>query len=207
MQDFDFGSAEGVQTVTVYSPMLIWGLIVAAIVAYAGLVALSSWWGWRQAQGFEGQGFRLRDFPPAIRLVTAIIFVGFFVVQVVAVIGVYIQTRIIHESTHAYFQYVSWPRMVSLGHVHLFGFFLIYGFYGSLLAMTDMRLKAKCVFISMMLWAGVFDLVAWMGIKKFSAQFEWLASFTGSAIGVSMLVVIFVVGRTLFGFDRKTLLT
>ena len=93
--------------------------------------------------------------------------------------------------------------MVSLGHVHLFGFFLIYGFYASLLAMTDMRLKLKCVFISMMLWAGVFDLVAWAGIKKFSAHFEWLATFTGSSIGISMLVVISVVGRSLFGTSRE----
>jgi hypothetical protein len=189
-------AAAATTAVTVYSDALVWGLTLAAVLSFVAVVVASVWLVGRVGGG-ERRPPAIREWPPVVRLLAALVFLCLLFVQAVAAAGVWVQTRIVHESAVAYFQAISYPRLVGTSHAHLFGYAVTYGLIGFFVAASDAGERTKAILVATLLWGGVFDVLSWWGIKVLGAPFEWLSLLTGlSTAGVS-LVGCALVGRDL----------
>ena len=138
----------------------------------------------------------LRELPPAIRCLALMAFVSLSAVQVLGAATAYLQTRVVNESLIAYFQYLSWAKMLGISHSHVFGFFVVYAALGMLLAVSEASERTKCYLISFALWAGLFDVGSWWLIKKYSATFEFVSIAAASASGIVTLVTFYYLLRS-----------
>ena len=48
------------------------------------------------------------------------------------------------------------------------------------------------------LWAGIFDVVSWWGVKIFSPHFEYLAMLTGMSFSLSFILMAFQILKSAF---------
>jgi hypothetical protein len=108
-----------------------------------------------------------------------------------------VQTRIVQPSAHDYFQYLSWARLMGMSHAHLFGFMVLYGLLAVLFALSSAPERVKHLLIPIVLWAGIFDVLSWYGVKGLSGRFEWLAMVTGSSNGLASVAIVFFILKDL----------
>ena len=199
-EGLDFEGMAAANTETVLSATNITLLLAGAIVAFLATVAGSTWLAHRYARMPATRLFlTLREFPPAFKLVALGVCGNTLIVQALAVSDVYMQTKVVHASAHEYFQYLSWVRLLGTSHAHVFGFMVLYGALAVLLSFSSARPGLKFLVISVLTWAGVFDVASWWGMKAISGRFEFLAALSGMASSVSSLVAVAVIIQNLGG--------
>ncbi len=196
----DLDSVQVTSTAEVHSEGSLTALVLGVMLLMAVLMTASAWWSIRQGKQHPGRSplRLLSDLPPPVGLLAALTVLLLFVVQAVAVLDVYQQTTSVHPDTWEYFQYVSWVRLLGMSHVHLFGYTVMYGLLGFLLTLTRASERLKSVLISGMLWAGLFDVVSWWGLKALTAKFDWLTMSTGAISGTCSLIAGLFVIREVF---------
>jgi hypothetical protein len=140
----------------------------------------------------------IANLAPSLKLLLAMTLTGLLAVQAVAVMAAYTQTQVVHGSTYEYFQYISRARLLGTSHSHLFGYALTYGLFAFAATMTTASERLKCTLVATMLWAGLFDVLSWWGIKEYSARFEWLSIVTGMCAGTGSLVAFYLVIKSAF---------
>jgi hypothetical protein len=57
--------------------------------------------------------------------------------------------------------------------------------------------KVKHLLIPIVLWAGIFDVFAWYGMKGLSGRFEWLAMVTGASNALASMAIVFFILKDL----------
>ena len=173
------------------------GAIFACILAWLGLIAATVRFAQVQSPGGVSLP-RWFNLPPSARVVAMVAFVSFLMVLAAGATDAYVQTRVVHASAVEYFQYISIPRLIGISHSHLFGFAVVYGLIGLLVAMCEASELFKSVLVAILLWSGIFDVFSWWGIKQVSPSFELLSIVTGSASGMGVLVSLGLIARDLF---------
>jgi hypothetical protein len=190
----DFGGAVVASSQKVHSEAMVTVLVLAAVAAYLGTVAATMWYAAVEGRKRHALPFSLPTLPAPAKLVCLGICASSLLVQGLAAADMYLQTRVVQPSAYDYFQYMSWARLLGTSHAHLFGFMMLYGTLALLFGLSTAPEKVKHLLIPIVLWAGVFDVLAWYGMKGLSARFEWLAMVTGSSNGLaSMAIVAFIV--------------
>jgi hypothetical protein len=188
----------GLPAASRYAPMgtgLALVLLLAAVVLWVVLVVVTV--RWALATGAGGASYTLSALSPSLRLLALLTLVGLLLAQLFGAMDVYAQTRAAHASSLEYFQYLSWPRLLGISHSHFFGFTVMYGLLGLMLAGTRASEAFKCALLSLLLWSGIFDVFSWWGVKALSSRFEWLSLLTGSLAGLGALAVLSFVVRDL----------
>lgn len=193
----DFGGAVVASSQKVHSEGMVTALVLGAIALYLGTVALTMWYA--TAQGKKGHQFpfTLRTLPAAAQLVALGFCACSLLIQGLAATDMYIQTRVVQPSAYDYFQYMSWARLLGTSHAHLFGFMVLYGSLALLFGLSSAPEKVKHLLIPIVLWAGVFDVLSWYGMKGLSGRFEWLAMVTGSSNGLASMAIVFFILKDL----------
>ena len=166
----DFGGAVVATSQKVQSEGMVTALVLVAIAVYLGVVAATMWYAALQARRGHALPFSLPTLPAPAKLVCLGICASSLLVQGLAAADMYLQTRVVQPSAYDYFQYMSWARLLGTSHAHLFGFMVLYGSLAFLFGLSTAPEKVKHLLIPIVLWAGVFDVVSWYGMKVVSAQ-------------------------------------
>lgn len=166
--------------------------VVIAIGVFIALMLVSAWATLRLHITQPPRPWELTQFPPAVRALAFLGILGLMLVQLVALAGIYVQTRVVHESTADYFAYLSVARLVGTSHAHLFGYTFLYGAIGFIATLATARPSTKALIIAALMWSGPFDVASWWGIKMIGARFEWLSIATAIASTVASLVTVFI---------------
>ncbi len=142
-------------------------------------------------------GARLEALGPSAKLLCGLVVLSLVLVEALAVADVVAQTRLVHGSAAAYFQDLTWQRLLGISHAHVLGYCVLYGLLSLLVCMTSVREWLKCVLVATMFWAGLFDVGSWFAIKALSPRFDWLAIVSGTLAAVASLVSMALVARSL----------
>ena len=89
-------------------------------------------------------------------------------------------------------------RLSSLSHAHFFAHATMYLIMACLVQMTEGSKLSMVVAPLLALWAGIFDVVSWWGIKMLSPHFEYLAMLTGMSFSLSFLFMAFQILKSSF---------
>jgi hypothetical protein len=172
-------------------------LVLGAIGLYLALVAVSVWYASADSRRGHRLPFSLETLPAAVKLVCLGICASSLLVQGLAAADMYMQTRVVQPSAYDYFQYLSWARLLGMSHAHLFGFMVLYGSLALLFGLSSAPERVKHLLIPIVLWAGIFDVLSWYGMKGLSGRFEWLAMVTGSSNALASMAIIFFILKDL----------
>ena len=195
MGELDFGSTEASASVTVYSPALTTGMVMVTIVVFFIVIAGSVHLALRGSP--PRSRWTIHDLPSSQRLLLVLSVSTTMVVQAIGATTAFVQTHVVHESTLEYFQYLSHVRLLGTSHAHIFGFLVLYGIIGIAISLSSGNERLKCFVIATMLWAGIFDVLSWWGIKELSPRFEWLSIITGASTVLCSWIAIVLVVRDL----------
>jgi len=201
----DFGGVKATESQKVYSPTLMTALSVLGIGLFALVIHLSA--GFAAGLGEASAGLKLSGLAPSYRLLIALMMVTFFCVQALGATDAYAQTHVVRESTLEYFQSLSRTRLCGMSHAHIFGYTVCYGFFAWAYLGTSASERAKCYVAAALIWAGLFDVASWWGIKEFSARFEWLSAATGATSASLSLFVAYAAIREMFGRPSRAVET
>jgi hypothetical protein len=193
----DFGGAVVASSQKVHSEGMVTALVLLAIAAYLGIVVVTIWYATVDSRRGHRLPFSLDTLPSAVKLVCLGICASSLLVQGLGAADAYMQTRVVQPSAYDYFQYMSWARILGMSHAHLFGFMVLYGALALLFAISSAPEKVKHLLIPVVLWAGVFDVLSWYGMKGLSGRFEWLAMVTGASNGLSSVAIVFFILKDL----------
>ena len=191
----EFGAASAA-TVTVHSTGFVYGAVLASLVFMILLMAGTFWLARRDTKATVSIA-HFDEWAPALRALAIGALISIVLVQIGGATTAYLQTQVANESTSAYFQYLSWPKLVGMSHAHVFGFFVIHSVLGILLIASRASETLKTALVSVVLWAGIFDVASWWGIKLVSVQFEILSCVCGGLTGLCTLTSVYLVARAL----------
>lgn len=194
--ELDFGVPAAAGSVAVYSQASLTAMVLGVLIVFGMLVAATAWLA--LAGGPGRPALRLWELPPSQRALATMALVSILLVQAVGGLSAYHQTQVVHGSTLEYFQYLSWTKLLGMSHSHIFGFFVVYGVLSFLLSLSDASERTKVCLASLALWAGLFDVASWWGIKVFSPSFHWISIATGTASGLVSLLALYFVGKSLW---------
>ena len=150
------------------------GLAVAALLL---VVLVSLHWAKKNDHAFSiPEPLKIKNWPAGLRLSLVPLLVSFALTHAFAAASVYYNTTVSNPNTDSYFQNIGVGRLFSLSHAHLFAHAAMYFMVATLVQFTNRgRLFTLCAPI-IALWAGVFDVVSWWGLKKVSPNFEILSA-------------------------------
>ena len=202
-ESLDFGSVEVSASAEIFSPELTLFLLVVFLVTFIGLWIGSALVAYKL---FNGQSNleppTINSFSPALRLLVLLACVAFLIVQALAVTDVYFQTTVVNDSVDSYFQYISATRLLGMSHAHIFGFTLMYGFYGLMTCCCSISEMSKCFLVSALIWSPIFDVAGWWGIKYLGTEFEWVSNIAGAELFILQAIVTFLVVKEAFAWPK-----
>ncbi|MEZ4815734.1 MAG: hypothetical protein R3A80_11085 [Bdellovibrionota bacterium] len=140
--------------------------------------------------------FKMEDLPPPLRVATVPLLLGYFLTHVFSAATVYYNTQIANPSTLLYFEAMGTGRLLSLTHAHLFAHATMYFILAALVQLTGTGFVFTVLAPLMALWAGVFDVFSWWGLKSISPNFEWLSIACGSIFSVAFVLMAFAILRS-----------
>lgn len=188
----DLDAVEATSAASVLPASIATVLALLLIGLFLLAVHLSAAWAGR---GGGAELPRLSGLPRPARLVIAMTTLTLMATQALAVAAAYTQTQVVHESTWAYFQYLSTAKLLGTSHAHLFGYALLYGLLATFGLLTEAPARLRCVLAAAMLWAGPFDVLSWWAIRLGAPAFHYLTMATGAVAGTASLVAAFLVLR------------
>ena len=131
--------------------------------------------------------YKIKNDPSLLKASLLPTLLAFALTHVFSAISVYYNTKIVNPSTVLYFQAMGVGRLSSLSHAHFFAHATMYLIMAFLVQMTEGSKLSMVVAPLLALWAGIFDVVSWWGIKILSPHFEYLAMLTGMSFSLSFL--------------------
>ena len=139
---------------------------------------------------------RMADFPLTLRVATLPLITGYVLTHVFSAGSVYYNTKIANPSTILYFQAMGSGRLLSLTHAHLFAHATMYFIMAALVQLTGAGFLFTVLAPIVALWAGVFDVFSWWGLKQLSPNFEWLSIACGSLFSLAFILMAYVILRS-----------
>ncbi len=160
-------------------------LFVAAVVATALAVR-------RKSKG-TANWRPISEWTPGAKIALVPLLASYFLTHVFAAASVYYNTKIANSSSEEYWTTLGVGRLFSLSHAHLFAHATMYFLLAILVQFTRRGGFFKAVLPAVALWAGVFDVVGWWGMKLVSPNFEIVSAATGSGFSVAFLIMTFAI--------------
>jgi len=197
----DFGAAKlenAVEGVTkpfsnLSDAVLPWGMVAL----FALAIVLSVWIAGR-SKSRDPAWKSLSTWPLALRAALWPLLAAFALTHAFAAGSVYYNTKIANPSTESYFAEIGVGRLLSLSHAHLFAHAAMYFLMALLVQFTRSDRVARLWAPIIALWAGVFDVFSWWGLKEISSQFEVLSALCGSSFSIAFLLMSFAILRESF---------
>lgn len=205
---FDFGEVdtEALQSAERPAPpgLLIFYILPAILFIIVLFLIFKLWLG---AKGYpRWKPFFLGDLPPSFKLLITIYFSVYGLVHVVALINVYIQTRIVYPSVEEYFFYMPIQKLTGTTHAHLFGLTTMYALTSVVFMFTSAKERLKIPVIAAAFLGAPFDLYSWWLIKFLGEKYEIMSAFSGGTISTAFLIMYgFVVYELWFKKNAKQL--
>ena len=140
--------------------------------------------------------FLMAKIPLPLRIAMLPLLIGYAFTHVFSAVAVFYNTNVVNPSTFLYFQSMGVGRLYSLTHAHLFAHATMYFVLAVLVQLTGAGFVFTVLAPLVALWAGVFDVFSWWGIKLISPNFEWLSIACGSLFSVSFLLMAFAILRS-----------
>ena len=111
--------------------------------------------------------------------------------HVVALITVYLDTRVVYETTEEYFKFIKPARLSALSHAHLMGIATMDGIVALLYAWSRRSGGLACAVIAMTFVGIAGDIASWWLIKYAGGGFEWMSAVAGVAftLGFSIMTL------------------
>ncbi len=145
---------------------------------------------WLGAKNYsQWKPFFLGDLPPSFKLLITIFFSVYGLVHVVALINVYIQTRIVYPSVGEYFFYMPIQKLTGTTHAHLFGLTTMYALTSVVFMFTSAKERLKIPVIAAAFLGAPFDLYSWWLIKFLGEKYEIMSAFSGGTISTAFLIM------------------
>lgn len=131
----------------------------------------------------------LQDFPLSIKTATTLGLLSYCFVHILALIEVYLMTKVSFQSTSEYFFYMKLPKLAASSHAHFFGHGTMYLITSVLFCFSRLEEKWKIMFIFFAMSAGLLDVPSWWAIKYGSHQYELFSALAGvfSLIGFGFM--------------------
>lgn len=139
---------------------------------------------------------RMTDLPVALRVATLPLLAGYALTHAFAAGSVYYNTLVANASTMSYFEVMGRGRLFSLSHAHLFAHATMYFILAALVQLSGRKFVPTVLAPMAALWAGVFDVFSWWGLKEVSPNFEWLSIACGSIFSLGFLVMAYAIIRS-----------
>lgn len=121
----------------------------------------------------------LQNFPLNAKAAITLAIFAYSFVHVLAILEVYLQTRVSLKSTSEYFFYMKLPKLVATSHAHFFGHGTMYLMTSLIFVFSKLKESWKLVFISLALSAGLLDVPSWWAIKYGGGQYELFSALAG----------------------------
>lgn len=137
----------------------------------------------------QWQPFFLGQLPPSFKLMITIFLSVYGLVHIVALINVYIQTRIVYPGAAEYFFYMPIQKLTGITHAHLFGLTTMYALTSVAFMFTRAKERIKIPVIAAAFLGAPFDLYSWWLIKYQGAQYEVMSAFSGGTFSLAFLTM------------------
>ena len=121
----------------------------------------------------------LQNFPFNAKAAITLGIFAYSFVHVLAILEVYLMTKISFKSTSEYFFYMKLPKLVATSHAHFFGHGTMYLITSLIFVFSKLKESWKLVFISLALVAGLLDVPSWWAIKYGGGQYEIFSALAG----------------------------
>ncbi len=199
----DFGSADlaNVQeTVTREFSLMLDGVLPLVFISLFLFCVLYSYSKAKTGEaGKSGANWpKISIWPSALRWALLPLLSAYALTHAFSAATVYFNTKVFNPSTFAYFEAMGVGRLTALTHAHLFAHATMYFILAVLVQFTSAGNFTKILAPLVALWAGVFDVFSWWGIKEVSTNFEWLSAINGSAFSIAFLMMSYALLREAF---------
>lgn len=135
----------------------------------------------------------IEHWPRALKLCLFPLVFSFALTHIFAAASVYFNTRIANPSNSEYFFNMGVGRLFSLTHAHLFAHATMYFVLAVLVQFTGRKRLFTEWAPLLALWAGIFDVISWWGMKELSANFEILSALTGSSFTLAFVLMAYAI--------------
>jgi hypothetical protein len=145
----------------------------------------------------------LRNWPAALRVCLVPTLLAFALTHVFSAMSAYYNSRVANENVLEYFRTLGFGRLTSLSHAHFFAHATMYFILAALVQFSRAGSFVRLLAPLAALWAGIFDIVAWWGIRQVSPNFEILSALTGTAFSIGFILMAIAIFKEAFAKDFK----
>jgi hypothetical protein len=169
-----------------------------SIVLFVLIVGFSVQWVRKRARENKNNFYKLKNAPDLLKIALIPLLLAFAATHVFSAFSVYYNSKVINSSTLIYFQNLGVGRLFALSHAHFFAHACMYFIMATLVQMSEGCLWSMIVAPLLALWAGVFDVVSWWGVKTLSPHFEYLSILTGISFSLSFILMSYEILKSAF---------
>ncbi len=202
----DFSKVPAQEVVVLWSSGAVTAMVAGLAAVFIVVVAVGTWLGGvvlkhsREPRAVKTGWLRRADGPS--RLVALLVYLNLLLVQGGGAATAFFRTSVVNSTAEEYFGLLSTARLMGISHAHLFGFTMMTGVMALLVAGCDVSARLRSLIISVLLSAGLIDVVSWWGIREVSGRFEAVAMLSGAASAIAGLVGGVLVIRAILVRDR-----
>lgn len=164
-----------------------WAIVM--LLAMGALVGGAIFAGRRTSGSSSSPVWNLRTVPFSAKLALTMMLLVYGLTHAVAAVTVYLDTRVVYESTTEYFKYVTAARLSALTHAHLMALATINGLVALGFALSRRSSAFVCAVIATAFVGLVADLAAWWLIKYAGPGYELVSMVSGAMFTVAFLVM------------------
>lgn len=203
--NFDSASLDNATTGTTHTFHLVndgilpWASVLALII----VVAASCFWVKRMYRGYHATLPLISKWPPGLRVALIPLLSAYALTHALSAVSVFYNTQIVNASTEVYFENMGIGRLASLSHAHFFAHATMYFLLATLVQFSGRGFIFVVIAPLLALWAGIFDVISWWGLKVVSPQFETLSALSGAAFSLSFLVMSYAILASAFGRPKS----
>ncbi len=149
----------------------------------------------------------LENLPISAKSAITLALISYGFVHALALLEVYLVTRISFKSASEYFFYMKLPKLAATSHAHLFGHGTMYLITSLIFVFSNLSELWKLIFIGLAMSAGLLDVPSWWAIKYGGGEYELFSAIAGtmSVIGWGFMAarIAFEMWRFEFTGSRK----
>ncbi|MEO5668130.1 MAG: hypothetical protein ABIR96_08725 [Bdellovibrionota bacterium] len=144
---------------------------------------------------------RISSWPVGLKLSLIPLLSAYALTHLFSAASVYYNTKVASPTTIAYFEAMGRGRLFSLTHAHLFAHATMYFLLAVLVQGTRRGPLVRVLAPIAALWAGVFDVFSWWGLKELSPSFEILSALSGISFSLGFVIMGFAIFCEIFSQD------
>lgn len=122
----------------------------------------------------------LENLPVSAKSAITLALISYGFVHALALLEVYLVTRISFKSASEYFFYMKLPKLAATSHAHLFGHGTMYLITSLIFVFSKLSEFWKLIFIGLAMSAGLLDVPSWWAIKYGGGEYELFSAIAGA---------------------------